>query len=142
MSEKLDIDSAKAEIERLTEALKSIASKSSCECWSVPGMGSGLPHTWKGCQAHRSADPDEWCLCCIAHAALAPKGVSSAETRTEHKDECRAALKEIAEELSQSNGGKGPSFPLNLHILKLAHEALKKSEIGSTNLNPNPIQDI
>jgi len=55
----------------LVEALERIAKKSSCECWDVPAMGSGLPYVWKGCKIYHSKDPEEYCLCCIAHAALA-----------------------------------------------------------------------
>lgn len=55
----------------LVEAVEEVASKSTCECWDVPAMGSGLPYRWKGCKVHHSTDPEEWCLCCVAHAALA-----------------------------------------------------------------------
>lgn len=60
--------------QRLVSALELIASKSMCECWDVPGMGSGLPYVWRGCRTYHSKDPNEWCLCCIAHAALRANG--------------------------------------------------------------------
>lgn len=60
---------AKEEI--LRSALELIASKSTCDCCDAPGMGSGQPYVWRGCEAYHSCDPEEWCLCCIAHAALA-----------------------------------------------------------------------
>jgi hypothetical protein len=52
------------------EALEFIASKSWCECWEPPGMGSYLPYVWRGCGPHKSDDEEEWCLCCTAKAAL------------------------------------------------------------------------
>jgi len=63
---------AEAELEcgKLKEALKTIAGKSVCACWDAPGIGSGRFYKWIGCAVHNSADPEEWCLCCIAHQAL------------------------------------------------------------------------
>lgn len=58
-------------IARLVDALAMIASRASCECWDLPGMGSGPP-LWHGCRTYHSADPEVWCLPCIAHAALKP----------------------------------------------------------------------
>lgn len=69
-----------ARISKLETALREIASKSRCECWDVPGMGSGLSPKWKGCAAHNSDDPEEWCLCCIATAALGEKEAGEKKT--------------------------------------------------------------
>lgn len=61
---------ARGSVQRLVSALELIASKSMCDCWDAPGMGSGLPYVWRGCRLYHSKDPNEFCLCCIAHAAL------------------------------------------------------------------------
>ena len=58
------------ETEILRGALEFIASKSYCECWEAPGMGSHQPYSWRGCEIYHSDDPEEYCLCCMARAAL------------------------------------------------------------------------
>jgi hypothetical protein len=49
----------------MKEALKTIASKSSCECFEPYPE-----YHWVGCPIHHSDDEEEWCICCIAHEAL------------------------------------------------------------------------
>ena len=56
--------------ERFRRALEFIASKSTCACWEAPGMGSQQPSVWRGCEIYHRDDPEEWCLCCTARAAL------------------------------------------------------------------------
>jgi len=64
-------DDLRAKLATAVEALEVIAKKSACPCWIVPGMGSGKDYKWKGCEPHLSDDPEEWCICCQAHEALA-----------------------------------------------------------------------
>ena len=63
-------ESRGVDVEKLVTALRFIASKSQCECWRVPGMGSGLDYEWMGCDPHHQQEMGEWCLTCVANEAL------------------------------------------------------------------------
>ena len=46
---------------------------------------------------------------------------------TDQRDELLGVLRDIKDELEQSNGGKGPNSTLSLHILAYARDAIAKA---------------